>query len=115
MARGEAQHGAYIYRKRAEIALSNLQLNLAQVDLAALVDGRLDREFFHEQALTVYDVSWLLVHYLLNGDGRGHRENFRKWAGDPGAPRNADTLAAGIGITAQDLPARLRDYLAQVR
>jgi len=115
MARGEAQRGAHIYRKRAESALSNLQANLTAVDLAALVDGRLDRHFFHEEALTAYDVSWLLVHYLMNGDARGHREDFRKWAGNRSATRDWDTLAAGIGITAQDLQARLRAYLAQVR
>jgi len=115
MARGEAYGGSYIYRKRAEIAFSNLQENLTRVDLAALLDGRLDREFFHEGALTLYDVSWLLVHYLMNGDGGRHRENFRTWVVDQSAPRNAGTLAAAVGIPAEDLQARLRDYLAQIK
>ena len=115
MARAETFRGAFIYQKRAESALSNLDENLANVDIAALVDGRLERHFFGERALTLYDVSWLLVHYLMNGDGRQHREAFRKWATDVGTPRNAASLAAAIGIPADDLSGRLRVHLAQTK
>ena len=114
MARAETYRGSLIYQKRAESALSNLDENLANVDIAALVDGQLERHFFGERALTLYDVSWLLVHYLMNGDGRQHREAFRKWATDVGTPRNAASLAAAIGIPANDLSGRLRVYLAQI-
>lgn len=115
MARAETYRGSFIYRKRAESALSNLDENLANLDIAALVDGRLERHFFGAGAPTLYDVSWLLVHYLMNGDGRQHREAFRRWATDVGTPRNAASLAAAIGIPAGDLPGRLRVYLAQIK
>lgn len=115
LSRGDAYSGSYIYRKRAEIGLSNLKENLARVDLAQLLDGRLDRQFFHEGGLTLYDVSWLLVHYLLNGDGRQHREGFRKWAADAGAARDAGTFAAAVGFPVESLQGRLREYLAQIQ
>jgi len=115
MARAEAYRGSLIYQKRVENALSNLDANLASVDIAALVDGQLDRHFFDEAALTLYDVSWLLVHYLMNGDGRQHREAFRKWVTDVGTPRNAASLSAAVGIPAHDLSGRLRAYLAQIK
>jgi hypothetical protein len=114
MARGETFGGSLIYRKRAESALMNLDENLASVDIATLVDGRLDRYFFGEGALTVYDVSWLLVHYLMNGDGGQHREAFRKWVTDVRTPRNAASFAAAVGIPANDLSGRLKVYLAQI-
>jgi uncharacterized protein DUF1570 len=115
MMRGDRYRGAFIYRKRAESALSNLQENLSQVDLAALLDGRLEQHFFDEGAQTLYDVSWLLVHYLMNADGRQHRDLFRKWAADAAAPRSADSLAAIIGISVGDLQPRLQAYLAQIK
>ena len=115
MSRGEAYSGAYVYRKRAESALSNLQVNLDRVDLAHLFDGRLDQQFFHEGALTLYDVSWLTVHYLLNGDERRHREGFRKWAAGAGEARDADTLGAAVGLPTETLQARLRDHLARIK
>jgi hypothetical protein len=115
MVRAEAYTGSFVYQKRAEDALSNLQENLGSVDVAALVDDRLEEHFFGEGALTLYDVSWLLVHYMMNGDGRQHREAFRKWVMDTGAPKNAETLAAATGIPTQDLPGRLSTYLAQIK
>ena len=115
MAGAEEYWNSYTYTKRAESALSNLQENLANVDVVALVDGRLEPRFFGEEAFTLYDVSWLLVQYLMNGDERQHREAFRKWAMDVGTPRNAASLVAAMGIPANDLPGRLKAYLAQLK
>ncbi|HET8946560.1 MAG TPA: DUF1570 domain-containing protein [Candidatus Polarisedimenticolia bacterium] len=115
MARAEALSGAYVYPKRVERALLNLQENLSGVDIAELVDGRHEERFFVEGAVTLYDVSWLLVHYLMNGDERQHREAFRKWVAEVGVPRNSRSLAAAMGIPAEDLPARLSAHLARIR
>ena len=112
---GGAAHGAWIYPKRAEVAFSDLDQNLSDVDLAVLVDGRLDRHFFGEGAIGLYNVSWLLVQYLLNGDGGRHREAFRKWVLDPGAERTATTLSAAVGLSMTDLQQRLKAYLGQIK
>ena len=114
-ARAEAFRGSLVYLKRAESALSNLDENLSSVDIAALVDGGLDRHFFGEGAITLYDVSWLLVHYLMNGDRGEHRDAFRKWVTNTSTPRDAASLAAAIGIPVNDLSGRLKGHLAQIK
>jgi hypothetical protein len=104
-----------MYRKRVEEAFPNLELNLAAVDVEAMLDGRLDEHFFDEGALTLYDVSWLLVHYLMNGESGRHRDAFRGWVVEPPGERNAATLAAAIGVPAADLKPRLKTYLRQIK
>ncbi|HKQ98170.1 MAG TPA: DUF1570 domain-containing protein, partial [Candidatus Polarisedimenticolia bacterium] len=115
VAPGGGISGAWMYSKRVEEAFPNLELNLARVDVEAMVDGRLDGQFFDERALTLYDVSWLLVHYLMNGDSGGHRDAFRAWVVEPSGERNATTLAAAVGVPAAELKPRLRTYLAQIK
>jgi len=112
---GGAVHGAWVYQKRAEAAFPDLDQNLAAIDLAAVVDGRLDQHFFDEGAIALYDVSWLLVHFLMNGDGGSHREAFRKWVLDPGADRTAATLSAAVGLSMDEMGQRLKPYLDQIR
>lgn len=114
-ARAEVFRGSLLYLKRAESALSNLDENLSSVNIAVLVDGGLDRHFFGEGATTLYDVSWLLVHYLMNGDRGEHRDAFRKWVTNTSTPRDAASLAAAIGIPANDLSERLKGHLAQIK
>ncbi|HEV8120714.1 MAG TPA: hypothetical protein VGQ67_06945 [Candidatus Polarisedimenticolia bacterium] len=108
------ERGVQVLRKRAETAVENLQQNLADVDPGALVDGRLDRHFFDEKGETLYDVSWLLVHFLMNGDEGRHRDAFRAWVLDSGAKDSA-TLATATHIPAADLPALLSAHLKGIR
>jgi hypothetical protein len=109
-----ARPGYYLWRKRAEDALPDLRDNLAAVDPAALLDGTLNGKFFNENQRTTYDVSWLLVHFLVNGDDGRHREAFRAWMLDGATEKTAATLAAATGIPAAELRARLRDHLARL-
>jgi hypothetical protein len=115
MGREGAQQGTFVWKKRVEAALADLRENLSEVDVAALVDGGLDRHFFDEHGESLYDVSWLLVHFLMNGEDGRHRDAFRAWVLDAGAAKSAATLAAATAIPAADLPARLREHLARLR
>jgi hypothetical protein len=110
--RNGVRNGYVLWHKPVEAALRDLPGDLSRVDVAALLDGRLDRDFFHENQKSVYDVSWLVVHFLMNGDDTRHREAFRSWMLDPATEKNGAALAAATGIPAAELPARLRGHLA---
>jgi hypothetical protein len=73
-------------------------------------------EFYGKGAFVHYDVSWLMIHYLLHGDHGAHAGAFVRYIGiddrGQGAP---DLLFAEIGMTPEELDAALQDHLKTLK
>jgi len=73
-------------------------------------------EFYGEGAFVRYDVSWLMIHYLLHGDDGAHADAFARYIGiDARGQGGPDLLFAEIGMTPEELDAALQDHLKTLK
>jgi hypothetical protein len=115
LTRDDTMSGEWVWPKNVEESIHALEGNLGEVDLEALIDGRLDRHFSDNGMQVQYAVSWLLVHTLLTGEGGRYRDPFRSWATNADAKRDAATLGAALGISMPDLRNLMEKHLKEIR
>ena len=82
---------------------------------ALLVSADEPAEFYGEGVLERYDLSWVLVHYLLHGDGGRHAEGFRRFLALDAAGRgDAAALERETGLELRTLDAALAAHLKTI-
>jgi len=80
-----------------------------------LVGMRDPGQFLSEGSLMRYTASWLLVHFLMQGDGGRYREGFGRYiqkeaAGEPGPA----ALYEALGLSAADLQTAFEAHVKQI-
>jgi hypothetical protein len=73
-------------------------------------------EFYGENAAGYYAASWILIHYLLHGDGGAHADAFSRFLAaemrDQGGP---ELLLSEIGLSGAELDSALAGYARRLK
>ena len=112
--RGKLKQTGYVWISSGTIYLDAVEAHRkaqSDLELDALLAGKLDR-FSVEDA---YGLSWVLVHYLINGEDGALREPFEVWlTGSMGTPGDRGIQAA-LGRTTEQFEAGVLQHLATMR
>lgn len=108
--RGVRSEGAQVWETHAE---RYLRWGALAIREGALVD-QLRITVTPEVAEKDYAVSWLMVHFLVNGSGGAHREPFRRWLLEHPPGAGPDTLLAALGRSKEQLQAALEAHLTEL-
>jgi len=105
-ARGEQRDGAYRWRARGTVYLN--AVGNKRPDLRAFLAG--SSEVGSIPADVAYGLSWLLVHFMINGENGIHRERLDKWLLTDADGHHGESILAALGLTAEELDIRLQKH-----
>jgi len=118
-----------VFRGESDKAVSDARLRIRGTreafDIAATEDTQLmlmvisaddPSEFYGRNALSNYDLAWLLVHFLFHGDDGAHAESFVRYLRLEAEDRGGVEVFLGeIGMTPAELDAAVRQHIKTVR
>jgi hypothetical protein len=110
------QHmGTYAWRPPAQTHLMKLKKTVEEERLPDLESVlSYERGGSDSDEMLMRDVSWLFVHYLINGDESRHREAFTRWVMEPAGDNSPSSLEKALGRPLAEIDARLRAYIEEI-
>jgi hypothetical protein len=114
--RGMQRQGSFRWRSEADVyleSLSRASREGTQPELGAFLSGspsigKLDSDL-------AYGLSWLIVHFLINGDGQAYRERFETWLLATADAAHGDSVLSAVGLTLDDFEGRLAAHRKRLR
>ena len=80
-------------------------------DMMTFLRGEYDGSFFSSDPTSMYAISWLTVHFLMNHDEARHRAQFREWL-STSENLDADSLIEMLGLSATEVDTLVRQHLS---
>jgi hypothetical protein len=111
--RGKVFKGPFQWRASAEAYLEALRRASEGAGLPKL-SVLFDEDWDVDSSLA-YGMSWLLVHYLVNGDGGSHRAAFQRWLTSSDAGGGGASLAAALNMPLAAIDAALPAYVKSLQ
>lgn len=111
--------GARSHGREASARLSDFRRALKRrpsFSIASAIDVDDPSLFYGDGVEWRYTAGWLLVHFLLHGDGGSHRKSFRSYLDKESLGQGGvDLLLEHLGLSAERLDAAFRDYVRHLK
>lgn len=112
LVRGLQSEQGYTWRADPDRYLMEMRRAADGGGLASVAELLAGRGPSGAERTLLYGQSWLLVHYLMNGEGGRHREVFRRWLAGPDAAGDGVALLDALEMSADAMSARLDEHRA---
>jgi hypothetical protein len=110
--RGKMFKGRWQWKAPAEWHLDTLERSLRTESLPSL--RTLLGSEWELSTDIAYGMSWLLVHYLINGEEGKHRAAFTAWVASPSGEGDGESLATALGVTLEELEGAVLEHLKRI-
>lgn len=86
-----------------------------KIGLRELISAGTKEEFYSQDLLRKYSISWIAVHYLLHGADGAYRSNFLRYIEEVRKNRNSiELFEKTVGLSLKQMEKKLRDYILRL-